>query len=95
MSAKPTGLAAFTRRRAAESAPAAPAPAPAVPSKPAVPGSRKRAQGETVALTVRLSRADWARLHQLAVAEGVSLQALALDGLSKVFAEHGLPPIAP
>jgi hypothetical protein len=55
---------------------------------------RKRAQGDTVALTVRLPRAEWARLHQLAVAEGVSLQALALSGLSKVFAEHGLPPIA-
>ncbi len=85
MSAKRTGLAAFTRSRdtvAAEEAAAA--------AKPA----RKRAQGETVALTVRLSRADWARLHQLAVAEGVSLQALALNGLSKIFAEHGLPPIA-
>jgi hypothetical protein len=33
------------------------------------------------------------RLHQFAVAEGVSLQSLALLGLSKVFADHGLPPI--
>ena len=57
------------------------------------PIARKRAQGETVALTVRLPRAEWARLHQLAVAEGVSLQTLAIMGLSKVFAEHGLPPI--
>lgn len=57
--------------------------------------ARKRGEGETVALTVRLARADWARLHALAVAEGVSLQALATEGLSKVFAEHGLPPIAP
>jgi hypothetical protein len=56
-------------------------------------GVRRRAQGKTVALTVRVSRADWARLHQLAVAEGVSLQALALTGLSKVFTEHGLPPM--
>ena len=54
---------------------------------------RTRARGETVALTVRLTRTDWARLHQLAVAEGISLQALAISGLSKVFAEHGLPPI--
>jgi len=80
MSAKPTGLAAFTRNRGAAS-----------DDKPAT--VRKRAQGETVALTVRLPRADWVRLHQLAVAEGVSLQTLAVMGLSRVFAEHGLPPV--
>ncbi len=83
MSAKPTGLAAFTKAKVSAVKGQAPAKA-----------ARKRAQGETVALTVRIARADWARLHQLAVAEGVSLQALALDGLSKIFAEHGLPPIA-
>lgn len=86
MSAKPTGLAAFTRNRGAATAEASGA-------KPAA--GRKRAQGETVALTVRLPRAEWARLHQLAVAEGVSLQTLAVMGLSKVFAEHGLPPMQP
>lgn len=86
MSRKPTGLAAFTGSRGV----AARDEAVASTAKPV----RKRAQGETVALTVRVSRADWVRLHQLAVAEGVSLQALALDGLSKIFAEHGLPPIA-
>lgn len=86
MSAKPTGLAAFTRNRGVAAQEAA-----ASVAKPA----RKRAQGETVALTVRVSRADWARLHQLAVAEGVSLQALALSGLSRVFADHGLPPLTP
>ncbi len=84
MSAKPTGLAAFTRNRGAETVEAS-------ADKPAT--SRKRAQGETVALTVRLPRAEWVRLHQLAVAEGVSLQTLAVTGLSKVFAEHGLPPM--
>ena len=84
MTTKPPGLAAFTRNRGAQaSSPEAPTPKV----------GRKRAQGETVALTVRVSRAEWARLHQLAVAEGVSLQSLALSGLSKVFAEHGLPPI--
>lgn len=84
MSTKPTGLAAFTRNRGEGAEEAS-------DDKPAT--GRKRAQGETVALTVRLPRAEWARLHQLAVAEGVSLQALAIMGLSKVFAEHGLPPI--
>jgi len=86
MTTKPTGLAAFTRNRGASAVPSeGPTPQP----------GRKRAQGETVALTVRVPRAEWARLHQLAVAEGVSLQSLALTGLSKVFAEHGLPPITP
>ncbi len=57
--------------------------------------ARRRAAGETVALTVRLTRDDWARLHALAVSEGSSLQALALAGLSRVMAEHGLPPMTP
>jgi len=79
MSTKPTGLAAFTRKQASP-------PAQAM-------GARKRAQGETVALTVRLPRAEWARLHQLAVSEGVSLQTLAIRGFDKVFTDQGLPPI--
>jgi hypothetical protein len=46
-----------------------------------------------VALTVRVTRGDWERLHQLAVHEGVSLQSLALLGLSRVFTDKGLPPL--
>jgi hypothetical protein len=76
---KTTGLAAFTRKNA----PPDEAPTPI----------RRRGQGELVALTVRLRRADWERLHQLAVAEGVSLQQLAMTGLSRVFASKGLPGI--
>jgi len=79
MNAKPTGLASFTRK------PTAPATAQAT--------GRKRGQGETVALTVRLPRSEWARLHQLAVSEGTSLQTLAIRGLDRVFAEQGLPPM--
>jgi hypothetical protein len=91
MTTKPTGLAAFTKGKAAtiegvQGVEAEPAPKPR---------GRRRAQGETVALTVRLGKDDWRRLHQLATAEGVSLQSLALDGLSLVFARRGLPPIAP
>lgn len=89
MSKKPTGLAAFTGGRGTP-----PAGDETVATEVSSGSARKRAQGETVALTVRIPRADWARLHQLAVAEGVSLQSLALAGLSKVFAEYGLPPIA-
>lgn len=82
MSAKPTGLAAFTKNKGEAEQDANTGKQP-----------RKRAQGDLVALTVRIPRGEWARLHQLAVAEGVSLQTLAVSGLSKVFAERGLPPI--
>jgi hypothetical protein len=86
MTTKPTGLAAFTGGAK---------PKARHETAPVAEPERKRAKGDTVALTVRLPRADWARLHQLAVAEGVSLQSLATSGFSKVLAEHGLPPIAP
>lgn len=82
MTKKPTGLAAFTRQT--------PEPKPVAAD---VAGPRRRGQGETVALTVRLSRSDWERLHQFAVSEGVSLQALALRGLSHVFTGKGLPAL--
>ncbi len=88
MTKKPTGLAAFTGGRGAN-----PAEAPVAAAK--ATGGRKRAQGDTVALTVRVRRADWARLRQLADAEGESLQVLAVTGLSKVLADHGLPPLDP
>jgi hypothetical protein len=42
---------------------------------------------------VRLPRAEWERLHQLAVSEGTSIQQLAVTGLSKVFTAKGLPGI--
>ncbi len=87
MSTKPTGLAAFTGKRGAPQAQAT-----AVQSQ-AQAGGRKRAQGNTVAMTVRVSRSDWMRLHQLAMAEGISLQSLAVAGLSEIMAKHGLPPI--
>lgn len=90
MSAKTTGLAAFTRNKGLNQAVTEGQPA-AVPSASA--GGRRRGQGETVALTVRLTRGDWERLHQLAVSEGVSLQSLALTGLSKIFTEKGLPAL--
>ena len=93
MTTKPTGLAAFTGRKVTPSTEPSAASATLPAGKPAG-GPRRRAQGDTVALTVRVSRADWTRLHQLAMAEGVSLQALALAGFSKVFAEHGLPPLS-
>ena len=86
MTKKPTGLAAFTQKRAPEQVEAA------EPQETPLAGRRK-AQGTTVALTVRLPRAEWERLHQLAVSEGTSIQQLAVTGLSKVFTAKGLPGI--
>lgn len=54
---------------------------------------RERGKKEIVALTIRLPRADWERLHQLAVSEGLSLQTIAVRGLNHMFAEKGLPGI--
>lgn len=79
---KATGLAAFTSKGKT-------APAP----EPAMERQRQRGKGGKVALTVRVPRAEWERIHQLAVAEGTSIQALAIEGLSKVFAERGLPEL--
>lgn len=82
MASKPTGLAAFSQRSTPASNDSTQTPSAA---------ARKRGRGETVALTVRLSRTDWERLHQLAVSEGTSIQQLAVSGLSTVFASKGLP----
>lgn len=83
---KATGLAAFTRKVVV-------ATQPSTTEAPSM-RLRGRGKGDVVALTVRLPRAEWERVHQLAVAEGVSIQALAVEGLSKVFVEKGLPGLA-
>lgn len=82
MGQKSTGLAAFTQKHAS---------ARSETELKQNQQARKRGRGHTVALTVRLSRADWERLHQLAVSEGTSIQQLAVSGLSTVFASKGLP----
>ncbi len=87
MNNKPTGLAAFSRKGVA-AAPQVDEQQPAAEKLGAVRGRGKK---EVVALTVRLPRAQWERLHQLAAAEGTSIQALAVQGLSRVFTERGLP----
>jgi len=82
---KPTGLAAFSRKGVVA------APQVDEPTVEKVGAVRGRGKKEVVALTVRLPRAQWERLHQLAAAEGTSIQALAVQGLSRVFTERGLP----
>ena len=87
MSAKPTGLAAFTRKPSVVVA-----EEEAVQEIPAERG-RQRGKKEIVSLTVRLHRSEWERLHQFAVSEGVSIQTLMIRGLDRVFTEKGLPKL--
>lgn len=89
---KVTGLAAFTRpaesfAKAAE--PNGAAPPKTSPKKP----RRKRGEGEVVSLPVRLVREEWLRVNALAMAEWPSFQAMAIDALSRLFEERGLPPL--
>ena len=88
MSAKVTGLAAFTKREAAQSAPSQ------AGEEVSTGTQRQRAKKDIVALTVRLPRSEWERLHQLAVSEGMSIQSLAVRGLNRVFTDKGLPKLA-
>ena len=83
MPPKKTGLVAFTGSQESPSQ-----------RQETVPDTlRTKAKGETVSLTLRLSRDQWERAHQLARAEGVSLNRLALLALSKLFQEKGLPDL--
>ena len=89
MAEKTTGLAAFTQKKPpqADTAP--------VPNETALTPAKRRRRGtrQIVALSVRLPRAGWERLHQLAISEGESIQTLTVRGLNKIFAEKGLPGI--
>jgi hypothetical protein len=87
MSAKVTGLAAFTKRTSMS------AETITSENSSADSSERKRAKKDVVALTVRLQRAEWERLHQLAVSEGVSIQSLAVRGLNRIFTDKGLPKL--
>jgi len=88
---KVTGLASFTKRgqqsESIESGPEITSTETSVKQ----PHARARAQKSIVAMSFRLSRQDWERLHQLAITEGVSINTLTLRGLSKLFEERGLP----
>ena len=82
MSKKTTGLAQFTKQENQTDKQAE--------TQESKPREKQRGKGDVVALTVRVSRDDWQRVHQLALSEGVSIQRLAVDGLSKLFEEKGL-----
>lgn len=90
---KITGLASFTKR-GQQSIPAENVTETAVTTTPAAssqPHARVRAQKAVVAMSFRITRQDWERVHQLAITEGVSINTLTLRGLSKLFEERGLP----
>lgn len=98
---KPTGLSNFIKRPAAVAtlpitSPAPEAPSPAAPdaepsSQPS--GTRVRGKKPYVAMSFRLTPSDWERVHQLAVADRTSINALVLRGLSRLFEERGLPGV--
>lgn len=80
---KTTGLAAFTGSQEA-----------AAYEKSTATELRTKAKGEIVHITLRLTHEQWERAHQLARAEGVSLNQLAIFALSKLFQDKGLPGLS-
>lgn len=54
---------------------------------------KAKSDGDTVALTVRVSRDASKRLGHLAVDEEKSIQALAIEGFNKVLKSRGLPEL--
>ena len=98
---KPTGLSNFIKRPAAvatlpiaSSAPETPASsAPGAEPSSQPSGTRVRGKKPYVAMSFRLTPSDWERVHQLAVADRTSINALVLRGLSRLFEERGLPGI--
>jgi hypothetical protein len=73
------------------------APAPASVAQPAAPAAddqtRQRGKGAMVSLTVRVSREQWQRIHELAMHDGKSINAMAIEGISRLFKEKGLKPL--
>lgn len=61
------------------------------PSRPSVRG--RRAQGERVNLSFRLTPPAWERVHQLALSDRVSVQELLHAALSREFERRGLAPL--
>ncbi len=55
---------------------------------------RRKIKGDVVGMTVRLTRADWERIHIFALSEGVSLQQLVFEGLSRLLTDKGLPGLS-
>jgi hypothetical protein len=78
--AKDTGLSAFTDTQET-----------AVEERTTKANARTKATGKIVHAQLRLNHAQWERAHQFARSEGVSLNQLAIRGMSKLMEEKGLP----
>lgn len=87
MAEKTTGLAAFTQKK--------PPQIDNAPTQGEIASSpakrRRRGTHQIVALSVRLPRAGWERLHQLAISEGESIQTLTVQGIEQDFCGEGPP----
>jgi predicted HicB family RNase H-like nuclease len=77
---KDTGLSAFTETQEV-----------AVEERTTKANARTKATGKIVHAQLRLNHAQWERAHQFARSEGVSLNQLAIRGMSKLMEEKGLP----
>jgi hypothetical protein len=54
----------------------------------------RRGKGDTVAITVRLPKADWISLKKFAMDEGETLQTVAENGFNRELVAKGYPPLA-
>ena len=83
MATKKTGLAAFTGSRETLDG----------GREEGIAALRTRAKGDSVQMTVRLSREQWERINQLADTECISFNQLAIHAISKLFEGRGLPKL--
>lgn len=70
------------------------APAATAAAGGPLPTGRGRGKNSRVGVAVRLGHEDWYRVHDLAVREHTSLQALIVAGLSALMEQRGLPPLS-
>ena len=77
---KDTGLSAFTETQEI-----------AVEERATKANARTKATGKIVHAQLRLNRRQWELAHQFARSEGVSLNQLAIRGITKLMEEKGLP----
>ncbi len=62
-------------------------------TKKAVPNKIKRASGDTVALTVRLSKDDWKALKLFAAEQGETIQTIAVNAFNRELKAHKRDPL--
>jgi hypothetical protein len=57
------------------------------------PPRRRKGAKDIVCLTLRMSQSQWRKIHDLSLNEGLSINQLALDGISRLLKDKGLPPL--